>query len=251
MSSIIYETKGRAREYSELALNLYRGCDHGCLYCYSPTVLHKERSLFLANAYLFAQSTKEISDSATKLQKAGEKRAVLLCFATDPYCQAEAATQRTRQAIVILHAHGLKVIILTKGGKRATRDFDLLGPGDQFATTLTCVDDETSRWWEPGAALPEERMESLVEANSRGIQTWVSLEPVLYPNAVKQLIMLTRDFTGFYKVGKLNYHPWALKVDWAKFAREITEFMDTLGVRYFVKADLAKFLGKPIGFWNR
>ena len=33
--NVIYEPKGRAREYSELACNLYRGCTHGCRYCYA------------------------------------------------------------------------------------------------------------------------------------------------------------------------------------------------------------------------
>lgn len=33
---IIYKTTGRAREYSELAVNLYQGCAHACAYCYAP-----------------------------------------------------------------------------------------------------------------------------------------------------------------------------------------------------------------------
>lgn len=37
---IIYEPKGRAREYANLAANLYSGCIHGCVYCYVPQFLH-------------------------------------------------------------------------------------------------------------------------------------------------------------------------------------------------------------------
>ena len=33
---VVYKPRGRAREYSELACNLYRGCTHGCRYCYAP-----------------------------------------------------------------------------------------------------------------------------------------------------------------------------------------------------------------------
>ncbi len=250
MKSVIYETSGRAKEYSSLAMNLYRGCSHGCLYCYSPLVLHRDRAEFHRSGHLFAQATSDIGDTARRLQQNGEKRRVLLCFTCDPYSPEEATTQRTRQVIEILHAHGLKVTILTKGGMRAASDFDLLGPGDQFATTLTCVDDTTSRFWEPGAALPEERIESLIQAKGRDIETWVSLEPVLYPQATKQLILLTKDLVSHFKIGKLNYDPWAAKIDWPAFARQITAFMDGLGVRYYVKTDLARYLGKSEGFWS-
>ncbi len=249
MKQIIYETKGRAREFSELACNLFVGCGHHCLYCYAPAVTHVARFVFESEPRPRVTAD-EIAADATRLERAGETRPVLLCFVTDPYQPVEAETRLTRQAIEMLHAHGLKVVILTKGGKRATRDFDLLGPGDAFATTLTCVDEMTSRWWEPGAALPEERIESLIEASSRGIQTWVSLEPVIYPQATKQLVLLTKDFVSHYKVGPLNYHPWADKIDWHEFAKEITTFMDNLRVRYYVKADLAKYLGKSEGFWR-
>lgn len=37
--NVVYEPRGRAREYSELAYNLYRGCTHGCRYCYAPACM--------------------------------------------------------------------------------------------------------------------------------------------------------------------------------------------------------------------
>ena len=40
-TSVIYEPRGKAREYSPLAVNLYFGCGHRCEYCYAPSFLHK------------------------------------------------------------------------------------------------------------------------------------------------------------------------------------------------------------------
>lgn len=46
MNKPIYEPRGRAREYGELAVNIYTGCNHGCSYCYAPAVLHRGREEF-------------------------------------------------------------------------------------------------------------------------------------------------------------------------------------------------------------
>lgn len=40
---IIYEPKGAAKEYSELAVNLYLGCNHGCKYCFAPRCMFKTK----------------------------------------------------------------------------------------------------------------------------------------------------------------------------------------------------------------
>ena len=45
----IYEPRGAAREYGELALNIYTGCPHRCFYCFAPSVLHREREAFHTN----------------------------------------------------------------------------------------------------------------------------------------------------------------------------------------------------------
>lgn len=44
--NVIYEPKGKAGEYSPLAVNLYRGCDHGCTYCYAPAATRTARETF-------------------------------------------------------------------------------------------------------------------------------------------------------------------------------------------------------------
>ena len=42
----IYEPKGKAKEYGDLAINIYTGCPHNCFYCFAPNVLHKDRKTF-------------------------------------------------------------------------------------------------------------------------------------------------------------------------------------------------------------
>jgi DNA repair photolyase len=167
---------------------------------------------------------------------------ILLCFTTDPYQPIDVELQMTRHVIEILKANGLNVQILTKGGSRALRDIDLLTDQDAFATTLTLLDDIHSRKWEPDAALPQDRIETIKAFHEAGIPTWVSLEPVLNPDSALRLIEMTSSFVDLYKVGKLNYHVLANSIDWPKFARNVVDLLDSLGKPYYIKEDLKKFL---------
>ncbi len=243
MKQTIYETSGRAKEYSSLALNLFSSCDHGCRYCYAPLALHKDKTVF----YKGSQPRVSVDDieygAKTFLHSLHKNDRVLLCFTCDPYQLSEAKTQITRDTIKILHNYGINVTILTKGGKRSMRDFDLLTPKDAYATTLTLCDNEASLRWEPNAALPSERIEALKEAKRLGIETWVSFEPVIYPYDTMQLLELSKDFTGHYKIGTLNYHPEGKLTDWQLFGREIKKRLDDYGLKYYFKKDLLTHMG--------
>lgn len=260
---MIYETSGRAREYFELAANLYSGCEHACVYCYGADVTRKAPVHFFGRAVPRRYSGKgplqatlvELERDAFWFQRKYKNRHILLSFVTDPYQPAEAEYQLTRQAIKILHEAGLMVAILTKGGLFATRDFDLLSKDDCFGVTLTFINQERSLEWEPGAAIPIDRMLSLEEAHKRGISTWVSLEPVISPVESLDLIDATAKFVDVFKVGKLNYSNklplefWeqVKDIDWRKFALDVVEHLDALGVNYYIKRDLAEYIGRPDG----
>ena len=116
-TTIIYEPQGRAREYAELAANLYSGCDHGCIYCYAPLATRKDRLAF-HNPSARSNVIQKFWQDARELNRVGEKRFILLSFTTDPYQKLDEKEQLTRQAIKILHSLDLGVSILTKGGKR-------------------------------------------------------------------------------------------------------------------------------------
>jgi DNA repair photolyase len=242
-TKIIYEPQGKAGEYCTLAANLYRGCGHGCTYCYAPAATH-------STSFEFSKPKPRV-DFIEKLDKDArylstpERRPdtpIFLCFTCDPYQQIDVDVQLTRKAIQILHENHLDVMILTKGGKRAERDFDLLKPSDKFGVTLTCLDKKESMQWEPRAALPNARIDSLRKAHNLGIQTWVSIEPVINPETSLEIIKQTHEFVDLFKVGKLNYHSLSKTIDWAKFGRDAIKLLKKLGSQYYIKEDLRKYL---------
>lgn len=245
MLKVIYQPKGRAREYKDWAVNLYRGCGHCCLYCYGPDILRIQPPEF-HNPKPRKDIIKNLESDCRKLKAQMQSLQILVCFTCDPYQPINDHYQITRQAILILQTYGQRVAILTKGGHRSRPDIPLLRPGlDEYATTLTCIDEALSRKWEPLAALPRERIEALKEAHDRGVYTWVSMEPVLYPDQSLELIRITHPFVDEYKLGILNYHPHAKTISWREYGIKAAELVYSLGKKIYIKEDLRKYLRQP------
>jgi DNA repair photolyase len=107
---------------------------------------------------------------------------------------------------------------------------------------LTCLSDELSLKWEPGAALPRERIDTLREAYARGIYTWVSLEPVLYPGESLSLIDATHEFVNQYKLGTLNHHEHAKTIDWRDYGQKAVAAVKRHRREYYIKDDLKRYV---------
>jgi len=235
----IYEPKGRAKEYGELAINIYTGCNHGCTYCYAPIVLKKDRATFHASVEPRKGIVEAVNRQLEKEQITG--KLIHLCFTCDPY-PAEIDTTPTREVIKVIKATGNNVQILTKGGFRAERDFDLLDDGDWFGVTMTAdaTADGRPPEHEPGAANTGERAISLAKTSQRGIKTWVSFEPVFEPWFVHNSIKYG-DGIDLFKIGKLNYGK--SDIDWAEFGRKCERLCIEYGRNYYIKEDLRKLMG--------
>ena len=116
----IYAPAGQAGEYAPLATNPYRGCGHGCVYCYVPAVIHISRTEFDRGANLRDSYFSGLLKDARKYEALGLTDQVMLSFTSDPYHPGD--TLPTRKTLEILIEHGMSFCTLTKGGMRALRD---------------------------------------------------------------------------------------------------------------------------------
>lgn len=243
----IYAPRGQAGEYAPLATNPYRGCGHGCAYCYVPKVLRMSRAEFDAGAAPRPDFMKHLVRDARQYEAAGSTDQVMLSFTTDPYPTEH--HELTREVLKVLIEHGLGFCTLTKGGSRALRDLDLFRPErDAFASTLTSLDAAFSAKWERAAAPPEERIATLRRFYDAGIFTWVSLEPTLDIDASLAIVRATHLFVDLYKVGRANYLPMTKSTDWRDYTVRMVGLLDSLDARAYIKHDLQSYL--PAGYHN-
>lgn len=242
--TVIYEPKGRAREYAELACNLYAGCVHGCRYCYAPAALRKRRAEFHAGARARPRILEQLRAEAPRYS--GDPREVLLCFSCDPYQPIEAEARIARQALEILADNGVKTSVLTKNPwLPVNRDVEVLQRGNvRLGTTLVSLDERFRVAWEPGAPSAELRLAALSLAKAAGLRTWVSVEPVFIPLAAYDVLReCARIGVDEVKIGKLNHDPEReARVDWREFAQEAVRICQAAGLRFYLKEDLRIWL---------
>jgi len=235
----IYEPAGRAREYSPLALNYFKGCDHDCKYCYVPNMLGRFNSQYDHKIVTAPKDFSQLETSSRKMQ--GCDKQILLSFTGDPYCNAE--NGETRKVLEILNFYGHKVAILTKNPEKALKDIDIMkmfGNRLKIGSTLTFDNDIDSKEWEHGAALPKSRIDGLRKFAENGIKTWASFEPVIIPEQSLNLLLAVSEFIDHVKIGKINnYKGIDKKIDWSKFIFDSVRICRDNNIQFYIKNDLA------------
>ena len=223
----IYEPKGKAKEYGDLAINIYTGCPHRCFYCFAPNVLHKQKEQFHSCVEPRKNIVEEVKKQLEKEQIKG--KLIHLCFTCDPYPTGYDTTT-TREIIKAIKESGNNVQILTKGD--GSRDFDLLDGNDWYGITLDGIKTLTNR----------DRLNSLAEAHSRGIKTWVSFEPVTNEREFFIGLHCVQFVVDKVKIGKLNYHQ--SNINWKDFGFKAENLCKSLGIEYYIKDSLREEMNK-------
>jgi DNA repair photolyase len=233
----IYRPKGEAQEYAPYGLNLYAGCSHGCRYCYN-----KGKFDGLCTELMHKATLNRIEADLRDLAFGGNRDPVHLSFVGDPYDRGRSDNEYTRKVLELFQKYQHPFQILTKGGTIALLDLDLYFEGCRFGCTLTFNNEDDSKDWEPGAALPADRIEALRIAHDyMEISTWVSLEPVIDPAQTLALIEATHDCVDFYGVGKLNHnHEHEKSIDWRKFRADAETLLRKYNKNYIIKKALAE-----------
>ena len=160
-------------------MNLYRGCQHGCIYCDSRSRCYHMDHRFEDVA---------VKENGVELLELALKRKRRPCMIgtgamSDPYTPIERELGQTRRALEVIERYGCGVAIQTKSDL-ILRDLDLLRRIHRRSKavvqmTLTTMDDELCRLIEPNVCPTSRRIEVLKEFQRAGIPTVVWLCPIL------------------------------------------------------------------------
>lgn len=162
-------------------MNLYRGCEHGCLYCDGRAERYYVPGQFDRDIRVKVNAPAVLDRELARRREPGFM--FLGGGVCDAYQPAEARYRLARGALEIALRRGLPVHVLTKSAL-VERDLDLLASiaercGAILSFSLQTVDDEVRRRFEPGAAPVSERLRLVGEARRRGIATGLMAMPVL------------------------------------------------------------------------
>ena len=168
-----------------VSLNPYRGCEHGCIYCFArPT--HSYLGLspgldFESRIYAKVNAPELLEQELSKPSYVPEP--IALGVNTDAWQPVERELRLTRRIIEVLHARSHPFAAITKSSL-IERDLDLLAPmaaRGQFmaAITITTLDTEMARTLEPRAATPTRRLRTIRALSEAGIPVGVSIAPVI------------------------------------------------------------------------
>ena len=166
-------------------LNPYRGCEHGCVYCYArPT----HEYLGFSSGLDFETKIMVKPDIHLLLEKEFQKEkwkasTIALAGNTDCYQPIEKKLQLTRKVLEVCRTYGNPVGIITKNAL-VTRDIDILADLAKerlthVTLTITTLDKDLHRSIEPRTSSPEQRLKAIEELAKAGIPVGVSLAPVI------------------------------------------------------------------------
>jgi DNA repair photolyase len=167
------------------SINPYRGCEHGCIYCYArPAHAYMGLSpgLDFESQLFFKPEAARLLE--TELARGGYVPGVIhIGGNTDPYQPLERRLTVTRQILEVMWRFRHPLSIITKSALIA-RDLDILGPMGEAglaraAVSVTTLDRALARAMEPRAATPERRLEAIRRLSAAGVPTTVMFAPVI------------------------------------------------------------------------
>lgn len=202
----------------DVSINPYRGCEHGCSYCYarpshsylglSPGLDFETR--LIAKRGLAARLVHELA------QPRYQPALMALGTITDAYQPLDRELRLTRDIVQVLHDCHHPMAVVTKGSG-IERDIDLLAPmaargQAAVSVSVTTLDADLARRMEPRAAAPWRRLRTIRTLADAGIPVGVSVSPQIpfINDDMEQVLEAARDAgasRAFYVVLRL---PWEL-----------------------------------------
>ncbi len=169
----------------DVGLNPYRGCEHGCSYCYArPTheYLGFSAGLDFETRILVKRAAPELLRAALASPR-WRPQPIMLSGVTDPYQPAERRLRVTRRCLEVLAACRNPVSISTKS-RLVVRDTDLLSDlarhhAARASLSITTLESDVQRVMEPRAASPARRLDAIRCLADAGVPVGVNVAPVV------------------------------------------------------------------------
>jgi DNA repair photolyase len=169
----------------DASVNPYRGCSHGCAYCYArPTheYLGLSAGLDFEGKILVKEDAPELLRRELSSRR-WEPKVLSMSGVTDPYQPVEKKLRITRRCLEVLAEFRNPVVIVTKN-HLVTRDMDLLSElarhdASAVAVSLTTLDDDLRRVMEPRTSSPARRLAAVERLAAAGIPVGVMTAPVI------------------------------------------------------------------------
>lgn len=242
MGKLIYQPKGKAREYSPWACNLYNGCSNRCEYCYNrhcpgASLLGADNVTLKSGATL-EQFKKELL--RYKEQIITDDKGLFFNFVSDPFL--EETYELNMQCAEFAFENRVPCVFLSKR-KVPIQMADLFMNNRDYVKvgfTLTGCDE-----LEPGANTNQERITEINLLGTAGIKTWASIEPVISIQKSIEVIIKAhnagcRNFKIGLLSGKKEYSP--LQVFSFKESVDISVGADS---KVYWKDSVIDYINKP------
>ena len=186
--SALNRVKGMPFEWT---LNPYRGCTHGCHYCFARRYQAQLElgagddfsSVVLVKVNFPSVLKRELSRPVWQTRNRDTPQTIAFGTATDPYQPIEGHYRLSRQTLETLLAHNARVCLITKG-PMVVRDVDLLcqlsrHTGSSVCMSVPTVDEEAWQQLEPGTAHPFQRLRAVRALTDAGVDAGVLMAPIV------------------------------------------------------------------------
>jgi DNA repair photolyase len=167
------------------SINPYRGCEHGCIYCYarpSHAFLNLSPGLDFETRLIARPGIAEVLEGELR-HPSYRAEAISIGTNTDPYQPVERDHELMRQILMVLSAFRHPVWITTRG-TLIERDIDLIGPMAaqglaSVSISVTTLDDALARKMEPRAPSPRRRLAMIRALAAAGIPVRIQVSPLI------------------------------------------------------------------------
>lgn len=212
----------------DYSFNPYRGCEHGCIYCYARPYheyLGFSSGLDFESKIMVKKDAPKLLEQTLR-KKNYEPKTIMFSGVTDCYQPVEWKLKLTRKALEVCLKYRNPVAIVTKNSL-ITRDVDVLSEMSKLNLVLVCLsitslDKKLINKMEPKTSIPARRLEAMGTLSKNGIHAGVNVAPIIpglndeeIPEILKQVANHGGQFAN-YTILRLPYSVKDLFVDWLK-----------------------------------